>query len=222
MKKAFSILTILLALSCGHLHAQQSEDSPAPNSDEVSNQDKTTVKYGLTAIAELQLYLGWLIKGYEIVRDGLNTIHQIKSGEFDLHNIFYTSLERVNPSIKGFSEIAAILANEDYVIGQARAYATSAEASNMLSAAARDALKSTSKTVLADCNRVLGELDDVTTPGRLKMTDDERLKRIHTLYAYSVAQKAFAQSYRQQVATYLGQRIKDLSEQQWLKEMYLK
>ncbi len=53
-------------------------------------QKKTQIKYLLERIAQLQVQIELLKKGYKIVDNGLRTIHQIKDGEFNLHKDFFS------------------------------------------------------------------------------------------------------------------------------------
>ena len=54
----------------------------------------------------------------EIARDGLTTIHEIKNGEFNLHNLFFSSLKTVNPEVAKYSRIAVIIADQVSIIGE--------------------------------------------------------------------------------------------------------
>ena len=56
-------------------------------------QNKTRLKYYEQQIVTLQTYIGYAQKGYSIMESGLNTISELKAGEFNLHNAFYNSLE---------------------------------------------------------------------------------------------------------------------------------
>ena len=53
----------------------------------------------LKQIAKLEIYIIDLEKGYKIAREGLTTIGEIKKGEFNLHSLFFSSLESVNPVV---------------------------------------------------------------------------------------------------------------------------
>ena len=61
--------------------------------DEWFQQKKTKLKYIAQQIAAFEVYAGYLKKGYEIVDEGWNTVNDIKHGDFDLHNNYFTSLK---------------------------------------------------------------------------------------------------------------------------------
>ncbi|WP_341836812.1 hypothetical protein WJU16_02830 [Chitinophaga pollutisoli] len=67
---------------------------------EIFKQKKTEIQYLSRQIAELQLYIGAVKKGYTIVQSGLGTIHNIKNGEFTVHDLFYTSQYLVSTAVR--------------------------------------------------------------------------------------------------------------------------
>src|ERR1700676_2135401 len=66
----------------------------------------------LKQIALLAVYVKELENAINIAQDGLTTIGEIKNGEFNLHNLFFSSLQRVNPSVVKYSKIAEIIADQ--------------------------------------------------------------------------------------------------------------
>jgi hypothetical protein len=170
------------------------------------NQGSTQKKYLLTQIALLQTYLGYVQKGYEIARSGLSSIHDIKNGEYDLHSVFYSSLLHVNPNVRNYSGASAILSNESYIMKNVNELKSLSGTTSGLPDVARQAISLTTNRVSDDCDRIISELSDVVTDGKLSMTDAERIKRIKGLYTYSCEQVAFIQEYRTETAMLIDQR----------------
>lgn len=171
-------------------------------------QKKTQKKYLLKQIALLQTYLLELKQGYDICKDGLGLIHDIKNGEFSLHNAFYTSLKTVNPKIKGFSAVAGILSNELYVLNTIKG-AGKVKGAGPLPVSLQSSIDNTRQRVGDDCDRVIAETTDLVTSGTFAMTDDARLKRITALFDYSRRQVSFVQSYRMQLNLLLQSQQQD-------------
>src|SRR5882762_9234160 len=107
MKKP--ILIISLAIAC------ISYESYGQTFAEWFQQKKTQKKYLVQQIAALHVYLDYLKKGYTIVHNGLNTIGNIKNGNFNLDRDFFSSLKNVNPSIKNIAKVADIIAFQVYI-----------------------------------------------------------------------------------------------------------
>ena len=78
--------------------------------DEWFRQEDTQKEYLLKQIAALRVYLGYAKEGYSIARKGLNTINDIKQGDFKLHIDKFQSLKGVNPLIKDCARIGEIVA----------------------------------------------------------------------------------------------------------------
>src|SRR5260221_4860823 len=100
MKMIFIILSLFVCIQAGH----------AQTYDEWFRQKKTQKKYLLQQIAALQVYIDYAKKGYDIASKGLNTIRDIKNGDFNLHRDFFGSLKQVNPKIKKYAKVADIIA----------------------------------------------------------------------------------------------------------------
>src|ERR1700677_2007563 len=66
----------------------------------------------LEQLAALQAYIRVAEKGYTIAEQGLQTIGQIKNGEFNLHSTFYSSLKAVSPTVANMAEVAEIMSLE--------------------------------------------------------------------------------------------------------------
>ncbi|SHL37359.1 hypothetical protein SAMN05444266_103113 [Chitinophaga jiangningensis] len=64
-------------------------------SQEWFNQKQTQRKYLAIQIANLQMYLNYIKTGYRTANFGLNTIHTIKSGDYSLHDNFFTNQQKV-------------------------------------------------------------------------------------------------------------------------------
>src|SRR5450432_350872 len=99
MKKFITLILIVMQTSAGH-----SQDL-----GNIFNQKAADLKSMGKQIALLQLYIGWLDKGYSIARSGLNLIGEIKQGDLNIHNVFFSSLGDVSPIIRRCARVAAII-----------------------------------------------------------------------------------------------------------------
>lgn len=53
----------------------------------------------LAQVAALQGLIGTVEKGYQLAEEGVHLVRDIKSGELDLHTVFFGSLERVDAGV---------------------------------------------------------------------------------------------------------------------------
>ena len=95
------VFLIFLSFSLETIHAQ--------TWDEWFSQKKTQIKYLTQQLAALQVYESYLSKGYKIADQGLRATGKIKDGEFNLHQVFFSSLSTVSSAVQRDSRIADIV-----------------------------------------------------------------------------------------------------------------
>lgn len=169
------------------------------------NQKQTQTKYLIEQIAALQVYLGYLKKGYRITKDGLNLIGNIKNGEFNLHANYFTSLKTVNPNIMKYPKIAAILSMQTDIIHQHYSVMATAKESHQFNTAEIDYIKKVFENLEDESEEDMDELQLVITNGQMQMTDDERIREIDKIYNSVQYKYSFSRSF--------SDRVKSLAEQ---------
>ena len=185
MKRLF-ILVLFVILSSG---------TKSQTFAEWFHQSATQKKYLLQQIAGLQVYIGYVQKGYSIAKQGLNAISDIKHGEFNLHKEYFSSLKKVNPKIKNYSKVAEIILLQMNIIKIYKEAAKKIKQSKSFSANEITYINSVFERLLNDCTKTIDELITVTTSGQLEMKDDERLQRIDRLYDDMQTNYVFVQSF---------------------------
>ena len=174
------------------------------------NQKATQRKYLIQQIAALQVYIGYVSKGYTIAKNGLNTIRDIKRGDFNLHNSYLTSLVTVNPKIKRYAKVADIIALQINIAKQAAKTIKDCKNSHLLTAAELAYLQKVFSTLLDDCVKCLDNLFNLITNRELSMKDDERIAAIDKLYIDMVDKQVFARSFSNAATGLCVQRDSDL------------
>ena len=129
-------------------------------------------------IALLQVYIGWIEKGYNIAKSGLTFIEEIKQGELNLHSLFFSSLESVNPAIKRYAKVASVIEYQLRIIKEL------AKIPNIkyLNPDEMDYLLTVKEHLLKECATGLDNLVNVISDNALQMTDGERIQRIDGIY----------------------------------------
>jgi uncharacterized protein HemY len=171
------------------------KQSNAQTYDEWFRQKKTQKKYLLQQIAALKVYIGYAEKGYSIATKGLNTIQDIKHGDFNLHNNFFNSLTSVNPRVKQYSKVAAIIAMQISIAKHVHNTIIDCRKAKQLTDKELEYLQQVFNNLLDDCAKNLDELIGLITDSEQQMKDDERIKRIDKLYADMQDKQVFSQSF---------------------------
>jgi hypothetical protein len=175
-------------------------------------QKKTQKEYLIEQIAQYKIYLELLEKGYKIAQEGLETIHDIKNGEFKLHKNYMDSLRIVGvevgkyPKIRFteslYSEIKVVIASYENRLRQ----------SGHLNSEELSYVKGVYSRLLADCERITDALKDVTEDGPLAMSDDERFKRIDLLYGQMQSNYSFTMAFSNEAAVLAASRLRETDD----------
>jgi hypothetical protein len=189
--------------------------------DEWFRQKKTQKKYLLQQIAELKVYLDYTEKGYAIAGSGLQTIRSIKNGDLTLHQSHFSSLKQVNPAIKSWSRVADIILIQAKIIKQVKDGLPFMKQDGQFTAGEIEYCKVVFERLLNECIKCIDELISVITPNRLQMSDDERIKRIESIYTGMRDQYAFISSFLTEIKLLAVQRQDDKKEIE-LRGLFLK
>jgi hypothetical protein len=156
--------------------------SHAQTFDEWFFQRKTRIKYLVQQLAALTLLQEASDKGEQIVANGVDSIEDLVSTDYDMHNQHIRSLWNVNAGIQcsplkaRIWELQAAMASRLHAsiqrwVKRGMEYLDVLKYIGLIGARLTD-------EILADQK----SLTDLTTDGVLLMTDDERIKAIQVLY----------------------------------------
>jgi hypothetical protein len=134
-------------------------------------------------VAALGAFITVSEKGYRIVESGLSTIKGIKSGEFDLHSTFYSSLKSINPSIGNMGEVAEIIALQAATAERVSAALSRYRQNGGLGVDELTAVGQVFQAVVNVGTADVNMLIQLLTAGVLQMTDDQRIAGIRELDA---------------------------------------
>ena len=186
---------------------------------EWTQQKKTQIQYLLDQIAANKVSIDYLEKGYEIAKTGLNTIQNIKKGDFNLHLDFFGSLEIVNPKIKTYTRVADIIAYQVRIVKNISTTIKNLKESGQFNTNELDYSKAVFENLLDECVKNVDELYIVITSGALQMTDDERIKRIDQLYTDMLDKYSFSQSFSEERSILAMQRLGEQLEIKFSKQL---
>ncbi len=203
MKQVILCLS-LLVLFTGRLQAQTFE--------EWFDQKNTQRKYLLQQIAALQVYIGYLQKGYSIAKDGLHTISGFTKGEWDFHTDYFNSLKAVNPEVKRYTRVADIISLQIKIVKCCQQTSRQVAGSDAFSSSEVGHINKVFNTLLDDCSKSIDELINVTTDGKLEMKDNERMERIDKLYADMQDKLTFSQSFSNDTKLLAASRMKEKND----------
>jgi len=188
--------------------------------EEWFQQKKTQIRYLVEQIAAYRVYVGYLEKGYSIAREGLNTINDVKHGDFSLHKGHFDSLLVVNPLIKASARVTDIILLEKRIIEAANSELKNAKETKEFTTEEVAYLTEVYDNIINESAQDIDQLENLTADGNLQMTDDERMKRIETIFLSIQDKYAFVKAFSKQAELLAIQRVKEKSQAGMLKSLY--
>ncbi|MEP7376194.1 MAG: hypothetical protein ABI675_22550 [Chitinophagaceae bacterium] len=161
----------------------------------------------LQQIAALQVYIGYAKKGYDVMNKGLTTIRSIKNDDLNLHRDFFGLLKQVNPRIKKYAKVADIISYQLRIVKETNKTLQGIRETGQFTSEELDYCKMVFDNLLLDCLKSIDELFLVITSGELEMKDDERIKRINSLYADMQNKYTFSSSFSEEMGLLSVQRL---------------
>ncbi|RZK13141.1 MAG: hypothetical protein EOO46_00485 [Flavobacterium sp.] len=192
MKSALAVLLFSIGIS----------NSYGQNWNEIFRQKKTQQKYLLQQIAALEVYAGYLKKGYGIVNGGLQTIRDFSNGEFSLHNAFISGLKKVSPAIRNDVRVVEII---EMQVNIGRAFGGLKSNPN-LSISNQLYIQNVRENLWEESLKDLEELLMVITSGKVDMSDDERIERLNKVYFSMRDKSAFTQNFISEISLFTRQK----------------
>lgn len=165
MKKVFLLLLAVLLVTQQGIHAQAKQR-----------------KEHLLQIAALQVYIDYAKKGYSTVSKGLNFIGDAKRGEVNLHGAYFTSLLKINPSVRNYYKAAEIIAMQFKIMKIYKKSYADLKTADLFHGSEMDYIERSFKKLLENCSDTLDHLLVLTTDSKLELKDDQRIQRIDELH----------------------------------------
>ena len=210
MKK---IITLLLLTCC-------IQSSQAQTFAEWFQQGKTQKKYLTEQIAALQFYIGIAKEGYKAAGKGLQTIGDIKNGDFNMGNLYFSSLKAVNPAIAAYPKAKDALLLQQATLGVISKSKRQASVSGAFSAGELSYIQSVYQRLAANCDQTVTELEAITSQGKLEMKDDERIERIDKLYLDTQNQYRFVMHFSEGLSVLAVQKSRNQREIEAISKQY--
>src|SRR5690606_12227343 len=171
-------------------------------------------------LSQLKKILSNMKKGYQILSTGYNTIEDLSKGNFNLHKTFLDGLLEVSPEVREYKKIAFIIHYQVILVDEYKsAYARFKQDGNF-SAEELDYLASVYDKLFEQSLNNLNDLTTVITAGKLRMSDDERLQAIDSIYWDMQDKLLFLRHFNNNTTILAVQRARDNNDVRTIKEIY--
>lgn len=171
-------------------------------------------------LSQLKQMLADLKKGYEIIYKGYSTIKNISEGNFNLHQVFLDGLLEVSPAVRNYKKVVDIVSLQLRIVSEYKSAFKQFKENGKFTPGEIDYMGKVYSHLFDESVKNLETLTMVLTSGTLRMSDDERLKQIDTLYEDMVDKLTFLRHFNNQTSVLLLQRTKDQNEINLSKKFY--
>ncbi|TWR26825.1 hypothetical protein FPZ42_07245 [Mucilaginibacter achroorhodeus] len=212
------IITLLILFSTRVYLSQASAQSFS--FDDLFAQQGKQKKLMTQQIGSLYLYLGAVKSGYQAMHRGLDLAGKFKGGTFGLNTAYYQTLKQVNQVVRKDPKgklIAELFDEIDHTFDAEIAWQKKQQ---QFKAAELAYLEKVADNLRSQAGKDLDETTDVLTPGKLQLTDQQRLERLDKLYAAMKDKSAFAGSFTAKCRTLALSRLKAKAEREQIQKLY--
>lgn len=159
-------------------------------------------------------------KGYEILDKGYSTIKDISQGNFSLHKAFLDGLLNVSPTVRHYRKIGEIASYQSKLVVEYRnAYARFRSDGNF-NPQELEYISGVYNRLLSESLRNLDELLLVVTAGKMRMSDDDRLKEIDRIHGQMQQKLQFLRHFNTNTTVLAVQRLKERNDIHRMMEIY--
>jgi hypothetical protein len=158
--------------------------------------------------------------GYQIYQQGYGSISQLSKGNFDLHSIYLNGLLSITPAVRNYGRIADIITQQARLISEYKSAYKQFRQSGFFTGAELNYMSDVYTQLVNQSLQNLDELTNVLTTGKLRMSDDERMRAMDRIYASSSDKLQFLRHFNRQGVLLSIQRSKDTGDAKTLKQLY--
>lgn len=186
---------------------------------EIFHQDKTQITYLTQQVTLLETYGKLAKKGYDISREGLGAVLDLKARSYNLHQGYYQRLATVSTTVLHDSRTVGIVTLQAQVLRAYHRCMILLDSHPQVSWLRTCTVKVFGQLMTTSA-RELGSLKDLTQGRTFSLSTEERLQRIDALYQQAERAYGFARHFVQEVSILLAQGTLEASASRVMESLY--
>lgn len=171
-------------------------------------------------LIQFKQILSDLKKGYEILSGGYTTIKNIAEGNFSLHKAFLDGLLAVSPAVRNYKRVADIVSYQLQLVKEYKNALKGFNADGNFTGDELDYIGNVYANLVEGSLKNLDALVMVTTAGKARMSDDERIKAIDGIFRDMEDKLTFLRWFTNSTIVLSLQRLKERNDVRVMKELY--
>ncbi|MGN6602459.1 MAG: TerB family tellurite resistance protein [Ginsengibacter sp.] len=193
MRKIIIILAILLTAKPAFCQSQEAQQ----------------LLLDVEKLAQFKQILSDLKDGYEILSNGYEAIRNISKGNFNLHQAFLDGLLQVSPAVQKYERIKDIINCQLRIVKEYKSAFNQFKSDKNFTLDEIDYMGKVYSHLFNESVKNVSDLITVITAGKLRMSDDERLKAIDHIWNEVQDQFAFLRDFNSSTAMLSQSRQKE-------------
>lgn len=158
--------------------------------------------------------------GYEILSGGYNTVVNIAKGNFKIHKDFLDGLLKVSPAVRKYKRVADIMEYQKVIVKEYKQAIAGFTGSGNFTRDELTYIGHVYAGLFKESLRNLDELTDILTEGKMRMSDEERLKGIDSIYENMEDKLLFLRHFNSNATLLAIQRAKETNDVNALRHIY--
>jgi len=184
------------------------------------SQELQQLLLNIEKLTQFKAILSDMKAGYQIYQQGYSTISNLSKGNFDLHNIYLTGLMAVSPAVRNNPRVAQIITQQAALVKEYKRYGGLFRQSGSFTLQELDYINQVFGQLVRQSDADVDDLTNVMTAGKLRMSDDDRLRAIDRIFNQSSDQLNFLRWFNRKAMLLSLGRSKDLNDTRTLKQLY--
>lgn len=172
-------------------------------------QELKQLALNIEKLSQFRAILKDMKEGYEILTKGYNTVKDLTQGNFDLHKTFLDALLQVSPAVRNYKRVGDIIDYQVQIVQDCGRHRNKLQSSGLFAAGELTYFSTVYEKIFEESLRNLGELTDVLTAGKMRMSDEERLASIDRIYMAMQDKMLFVRDFNSETSLLAIQRAKE-------------
>ena len=171
-------------------------------------------------LAQFKQILSDLKQGYQILSGGYEVIKNISQGNFNLHQTFLDGLLQVSPVVQKYERIKDIINYQLRIVKEYKSAFSQFKSDKNFTPDEIGYMGKVYSHLFNESVSNLGDLITIVTAGKLRMSDDERLKAIDHIWNEVQDQYAFLRDFNSSTAMLSQARQKEQEDVDISRKLY--
>ena len=172
-------------------------------------QELKQLALNIEKLSQFRAILRDMKKGYEILTEGYNTVKDLTEGNFNLHKTFLDKLLQVSPAVRNYKRVADIVEYQINLVQEYGRHKNRLTSSGLFNSSELVYFNTIYDKLIDDSLKDLDELTNVLIAGKLRMSDEERLKAIDRIYVSMQEKLLFLRDFNSDTTVLAIQRARE-------------